>query len=62
MHDEVTQDGSDNRQPERTVKATLDVLEQTELRITADAGNFNSGQFQVCEDAGIPPLPRKIGL
>lgn len=56
VHHEVTQEGTDNRQLEPMAKATLEVLEQAELRVTADAGYSNGGQFQACEDAGITPF------
>lgn len=56
VHHEVTQEGADNRQLEPMAKATLEVLDQAQLRVTADAGYSNGAQFQACEDASITPF------
>lgn len=53
LHHEVTQDLADNRQLEPMAKAAKDELQQSELRVTADAGYSNGAQFQACEDAKI---------
>ena len=63
LHHEVIQDGSDNQQLEPIAKAAQAVLEQEQLRVTADAGYSNGEQFQGCDDAGITAyVPENRGV
>lgn len=56
VHHEVTQDSDDRKQLAPMATATQQVLEQTDLTVTADAGYSNGEHFQACEDAGVTAI------